>query len=70
MSRHIVNPGLTRWITRRCQRALMGRLSDDLALEIEPMSLPIREQNRPLQRSDLSPAERTVCWFAFGFATR
>jgi len=23
-----------------------------------------------LRRSDLSPAERTVCWFAFGFATR
>jgi hypothetical protein len=29
---------LTRWITRRCQRALMGRLPDDLALEIELLS--------------------------------
>jgi hypothetical protein len=48
---HIVNHGLT--FTRR------PRPRNRAAV------LPIREQNRSVQRSDLSPAERTVCWFAF-----
>jgi hypothetical protein len=54
----------------RCGRHSLSTLRQSQPCPRSRQNHPRTKTPRPMQRSDLSPAERPVCWFAFGFATR